>query len=443
MQIEVTSSEGLQRQFRVVIPASELQARLDAKIEEVRPQLRLNGFRPGKVPAAHVRKLYGPAMLNEIIDSEVNEATKKALEDGELRIAMAPNVELDSDMNQVAAGQADFAFKLKVELLPNIEPADLSTIDVVRLETPVEEAQVDTMLADLVKSNRTFEEKDGAAAEGDAVVIDFVGKLDGEPFEGGAAEKATVEIGAKRFIPGFEEGLIGAFKGDARTVSATFPEEYGVDHLKGKTAEFDVTVHEVRGPKEGVADDELAKKFGMETLEDLRKALRSSIESEHQQQSRNRAKRALFDKLDGLHEFPLPPAMVDSEFAQIWRQVEGEKERGQLDEEDSAKSEDELRADYRKIAERRVKLGLLLAEIGRRAKIEITDEEVGRAVMQQARQFPGQERQIIEIYQKNPNMLAQVRAPLFEEKTVDYMLELAPGEKQTVDRETLFADPEE
>lgn len=443
MQFTETRSEGLSRAFKIVVPAAELQKRLDAKIEEVRPRMKINGFRPGKVPASHVKKLYGPSMLQEIINGEVDAATKKALEDGKLRVASQPDLQVESDMEKVFAGQADFAFHLNVELIPEFEPVDPATIALERLVAPVADAQVDEMLEQIAKANRVFEEKDGAAEDGDALTIDFLGKIDGEAFEGGAAEKASVVIGSNQFIPGFEDGLKGLKKGDEKVISATFPEAYAVETLKDKAATFDIKVHEVRAPKETAIDDALAEKLGMENLEAVKTAIRGRIESEHTAQSRTRAKRALFDKLEAAHDFPLPPAMVEQEFQQIWRQIEADKAAGTLDPSDAGKAEDVLRAEYRKIAERRVKLGLVLAEIGRRTNIEVTNEEVSQAVMQQARQYPGQERQVFEIYQKNPQLLAQLRAPIFEEKTVDYILELAKVTTKTVDREELFADPED
>jgi trigger factor len=443
MQFTETHSEGLQRVFKIVVPAAELQQRLDAKIEEVRPRMKINGFRPGKVPASHVRKLYGPSMLQEIINGEVDAATKKALQDGALRVASQPDLQLESDMEKVFAGQADFAFNLNVELIPEFEPIDPATISMERLVAPVADSQVDEALEQIAKANRTFEEKDGAAEDGDALTIDFLGKIDGVAFEGGQAEKASVVIGSNQFIPGFEDGLKGLKKGDEKVISATFPEAYGVETLKGKDATFDIVVHEVRAPREIVIDDDLAKKLGMESIDAVKAALRGRIESEHTAQSRTRAKRALFDQLEVAHEFPLPPAMVEQEFQQIWRQIEADKAAGSLDSSDAGKTDEELRAEYRKIAERRVKLGLVLAEIGRRSNIDVTNEEVSQAVMQQARQYPGQERQVFEIYQKNPQLLAQLRAPIFEEKTVDYILELAKVANKTVDRETLFADPED
>lgn len=440
MQLTETHSEGLTRVFHVVVPRGDLQQALDAKIEEVRPKVKINGFRPGKVPASHLRKIYGASMLREIIDGEVDSATKQALQDGKLRVASQPDLKVESDMNKVFDLQEDLAFQLNVELIPDFEPADPATLTVEKMVAPVTDAQVDAAVEELAKSQRTFNEKDGAAVDGDALTIDFLGKIDGEAFDGGAAEKATVVIGSNQFIPGFEEGMIGLKKGDTKTVDAQFPETYQVENLKGKAATFDVTVHEVRAPAETVVDDAFAEKLGMETLQAVKDALKGRIESEHNAQSRTRAKRSLFDKLEAAHDFPLPPQMVEQEFAQIWRQIEADKAAGNLEEADAAKSEDDLKAEYRKIAERRVKLGLVLAEIGRRAEIDVTNDEVSQAVMQQARQYPGQERQVFEIYQKNPQLLAQLRAPIFEEKTVDYILELAKVTTSTVDRDTLFTE---
>lgn len=443
MQVIETRSEGLQRVFKVVVPAADLEKALSAKIEEVRPRMKINGFRPGKVPASHVRKIYGPSMLREIIDGEVDAATKKALDDGKLRVAAQPDLQVESDMEKVFAGQADLAFNLNVELIPEFEPVDPATLSVERLVAPVAETQVDESLAQIAKANRTFDVKDGAAADGDALTIDFLGKLDGEAFEGGAAENATVTIGSNQFIPGFEEQLVGLKAGEEKVINVTFPEAYGAANLAGKAATFDIKVHEVRAPQDTALDDEFAKKLGMETLDAVKDALRGRIQSEHDAQSRQRAKRALFDKLEAAHDFPLPPAMVEQEFAQIWRQIEADKAAGTIDPSDASKTEDELKGEYRKIAERRVKLGLVLAEIGRKSNVEVTNEEVSQAVMQQARQYPGQERQVFEIYQKNPQLLAQLRAPIYEEKTVDYILELAKVTNKTVDRETLFADQDD
>lgn len=299
---------------------------------------------------------------------------------------------------------------------------------------------MDEALTELARQNRCFEAKDGAAAEGDAVVIDFVGRIDGEAFQGGSANDAQVVIGSKQFIPGFEEQLIGAKAGDERTLDVVFPEDYPVDTLKGKAAAFETKVKQVRAPRAGDPDDAWASELGFDSLNALKDAIKQRIESDHSQQSRTKAKRALFDQLDAKHSFELPPRMVEAEFNQIWRQIEQDKAQGRLDPSDADKSEDDLRKEYRAIAERRVRLGLLLAEIGRRHKIEVSDQEVAQAISVQARNFPGQERQIFEAYQRNPQLVAQIRAPIYEEKVVDYVLELVNVANKAVTRDELFAD---
>ncbi|MDX2236995.1 MAG: trigger factor [Hyphomonadaceae bacterium] len=442
MQLTESLADGLTRVFSVVVPRADLEAQLSAKIEEVRPNVRINGFRPGKVPPAHIRKVYGASMMREIIDAEVRNSITESLDKQNLRAASQPSLDLKSDINAVAEGKADLAFDLKVELMPDFVPVDVSTIAVTRPTAAVEDSQIDEAMAELMKANRQFEDKDGPAADGDALTIDFVGKIDGEAFEGGSAEGAVVTIGAGRFIPGFEEQLVGAVVGEDRVLNVTFPEEYPVDALKGKAAAFEVAVKAVKAPKEAVADDAFAAQFGFDSLNALKVAVKGRIEADHAAQSRAKAKRDLFDKLDAAHDFPLPPGMVEQEFAQIWAQIESDRQAGRLDAEDAGKSEEALRADYRKIAERRVRLGLLLAEIGRRNNIQLSNDEVTQAVAAQARRFPGQERQVFEMYQKNPNLVAQIRAPLYEEKVVDYVLELAQVTNAAVTREELFADDE-
>jgi trigger factor len=442
MELIESQAEGLSRVYRVVASAADLQARLAAKIEEVRPKMRLNGFRPGKVPPAHIRKLYGPSMMQDIINETVQKSTQEGLARENVRVASEPRPELESDINQVIAGQQDLAFKLHVEVMPEFTPADVRSVSLVKIVAPVSEEQVETRLAELAKSSRRFAEKDGPAAEGDQVVIDFIGSIDGEAFEGGAATDASVEIGAGRFIPGFEEQLIGAAPGEERTLDVVFPDAYPVERLKGKAASFAVTVKAVKAPAETEIDEALAQDVGFESLQALRSALRDRLEQEHSAQTRIRAKRALFDKLDALHDFPLPPGMVNAEFDQIWRQLSADRDAGRLDAEDASKSEEELRIEYRRIAERRVRLGLLLAEVGRRNDVDLTQEEVREGLIAQVRRFPGQEQSIYDLYVRNPQLMAQVRAPLYEEKVVDFMLELAQVETKTVSREELFADDE-
>ncbi len=440
MECTQTESEGLNRMFRVVVPAATLEAQLSAKIEEVRPKVQIKGFRPGMVPASHIRKVYGPSMIREIIDEQLQRGARQAIADAAVRVASEPHLHLEADIEQVAAGQADLAFHFHVEVMPDFEPVDPHTLVVERLHAPVEDSEVEAALQQLAASNRVFEAKDGPAVEGDALVINFLGKIDGEPFEGGAAEGAEVVIGAKRFIPGFEEQLAGLSKGDEKVLQVQFPQDYPVDRLKGADATFDVTVSEVRAPAATVLDDAFAKQMGFDQLDDVRAALRQRLEGEHANQSRSKAKRVLFDQLDAQHDFELPKGMVDAEFNQIWSQIEADRKAGRLDEEDAAKTPEALEGEYRRIAERRVRLGLVLAEIGRRNAVEIPEQEVMNALGEQARRFPGQEREVVEFYRKNPNALAQIRAPLYEEKVVDFILELAKVSVVHVSRETLFAE---
>lgn len=441
MQLTERRSEGLLRVYDVVVPASELQQKLNAKIAEVQPKVRINGFRPGKVPVSHIRKVYGQSMMQDIINDAVQSSTRQSLEN--VRAASEPSLDLKSDIQQVVAGTSDLQFELSLEIMPDFEPVDLKTISITRPVAPASDEQVEEALSELARAQRDFEDKDGAAADGDQVTVDFVGRMDGEPFEGGAATDAPVVIGSKQFIPGFEEQLVGAKAGEERVLNVTFPEDYGVEELRGKAAQFETKVKNVRAPKESAPDDAWATNLGFESLGALKDALRQRIENEHAAQSRAKAKRSLFDAFDAKHDFELPPRMVEAEFNQIWQQVDADRMAGRLDPSDEGKSEEELRKEYHDIAERRVRLGLLLAEIGRRHKLEVSNEEITNAIAAQARNYPGQERQIFEAYQRNPNLVAQVRAPLYEEKVVDYVLELVNVKNDTVSRETLFADDDE
>lgn len=442
MQLTERRSEGLLRVYDVVVPKAELEKQLSAKIAEVQPRVRIKGFRPGKVPVSHIRKVYGPSMMQDIINETVQKSTKEGLEKVNARPASEPTLDLKSDINQVVAGQSDLTFELSLEIMPDFEPADLKSIAITRPISAVTDEQVAEELDEIAKQQRGFEDKDGPAADGDAVIIDFVGRINGEAFAGGSAEDAQVVIGSNQFIPGFEEQLVGAKAGEERTLNVTFPADYGEKSLAGKEAAFETKVKKVRGPKEGAPDDAWAQELGMESLNAVKEALRQRIQTQHLTQSRAKAKRALFDKLDAMHDFELPPRMVDAEFNQIWRQIEADKTAGRLDPSDEGKSEDDLKSEYRAIAERRVRLGLLLAEIGRRHKIEVSDQEVAQAISNQARNFPGQERQIFEMYQRNPQMVAGIRAPIYEEKVVDYVLELISVTNEEVSREALFSDDE-
>ncbi|WP_442910030.1 trigger factor [Hyphomonas sp.] len=445
MEVTQTKAEGLSRTFAVKVPASELQAKLDERIEEIRPQMKLKGFRPGKVPASHVRKLYGQDLMGELINKLVTETNQKALEDNELRPAGQPDVQLDGDMEAVVKGQADLSYNMNVDVMPEFEPADVSKLAITRPVAEVSQEQIDEALGRIAEQNTQYEAraKTAKAKDGDAVVMDFVGKIDGEAFEGGSAEQQTLVIGSGQFIPGFEDQLVGVKAGDEKDVTVTFPEEYGAADLAGKEAVFEVKVHEVRAPKTAELDDEFAKGLGLESLEQLTGLVKDQLKAEHVGASRAKAKRNLLDQLDEAHSFDLPPNMVEQEFNQIWQQLQAEMDAGRTADEDKDKSEDELKEEYRKIAERRVRLGLVLAEIGRVADVRISEQEVNQALIREARQYPGQETQVVEFFRNNPGAMAQLRAPIYEDKVVDHILEVAEITEETVSREELFKEEDE
>jgi len=442
IQIVEKSGEGLSRVFGVTIPAADLAQKLDAKITEIRPQMNLKGFRPGKVPVAHVKRLYGKSLMGEIIEQTVSEGQAQALSTSKVRAAGNPDIKVQSDIEKVLAGASDLAFDLAVEVMPEFEPVDVADIALTRpIYLPTDE-DVDGQLNEIAGQNRTYETKEGAAEDGDLVVADFVGRLDGEVFEGGSGEDAEIVLGANRFILGFEAQLVGASAGDTVTVKVTFPDDYGATQLAGKPAEFEVTVKEVKAPAEGGADEAFATRIGFDTLDSLKTAIRNQLAQQYAGASRYKAKRALLDVLDAKHDFPLPPRMVEGEFEVIWRQVEAERASGELSPEDEGKSEDQLRSEYHKIAERRVRLGLVLAEIGQRANVQVTEQEMNGALAAEARRYPGQEREIYEFFRKNPQAAAQLRAPIYEEKVVDLILERAQVTDLPTSKEALFAEDE-
>ena len=445
MNVTEKNSEGLSRTFEVTIPSKDLQARLNAKIEEIRPEVRLKGFRPGKVPATHIRKVYGESILGDVLDEMLPETVKSVMEERNLEAASQPKLDVKTDPKSAMNG-ADFELEIQVEIMPSFDAIDPAKLKLTRPVAEVGKDQIDEALENLAKESKSYKEKTAKtakAAEGDVVVIDFVGKIDGEAFEGGAATDSRVAIGDGAFIPGFEEQLVGAKKGDDRQLKVTFPDNYGAEHLAGKEAVFDVTVKSIEAPTETKINDDLAKNFGLESLDSLKDALKSRFEKEHGGQSRLKVKRDLLDQLDANHSFDLPPGMVEQEFESIWREVSNAIENDQLEEDDKGKSEDDLRAEYRTIAERRVRLGLVLAKIGQASKVEVSQEEVARAINAEAGKYPGQEKQVVEYFQKNPNAVAQMRAPIYEEKVVDYILELASVKDTKVSRDDLFKDDDE
>ncbi len=440
--VELESSKGLNKVYEITIPATELDERLTAKIAEIQPRVSLKGFRPGKVPASHIRKVFGKSIMGDVVQEVTQETSEKALTDQGVRQASAPHIHPESDMDQVIEGGADYVYHIHLDVMPDFKPANPKDLTVTRPVAEVGDEEIEDSLKRIAEQNVSFEAKDGPAEDGDRVTMDFVGRVDGEEFEGGKAEGADLVLGQGRFIPGFEDQIAGMKAGEERTINVTFPEDYGHEPLAGKPAEFDIKVSEVAAPKESAVDEDLAKNLGLESLDALKDAVKKNLEREYAGQSRARAKRRVLDALDGLHDFELPVNMVEQEFGAIWQQVQADIEAGNLDDEDKEKSEDELKDDYRKIAERRVRLGLVLAEIGREGNVRVNDEEIARAVNQEAMRYPGQEQQVVEFYQKNPQALAQVRAPLYEEKVIDYILELADVTDETVSKEDLFADDE-
>ena len=446
MQVTETLSEGLKRELKIVIGAEELNARLDAKLDSIKDKVKLSGFRPGKVPVSHLKKVYGRSMMAEVVEETVSETTTKAMTDRNERPAFQPEIKLPEDegtVNEVVEGKHDLEFTMAFEVLPKIELANLKDVKLERPVAEVGDEEVNKALDRLREGNVTYEPKDGEAEDGDRVTIDFVGKLDGEPFEGGTGEDAPVVIGRGGFIPGFEEGLMGGKAGDERTVRASFPETYQAQHLAGKDAEFDIKIKEVAAPRTPDADDEFAKSLGLESLDKLRDAIREQISKDFEQASREKAKRALLDALDEVHKFELPPSLVDNEFESIWKEMTAHLERQKKSFEDEGTTEEAERVKYREMAERRVRLGLVLAEIGQVNEIKVTDEEVRRAIMQRAQQFPGQERQVVEFFKNNPNAQMELRMPIFEDKVVDFALELADVTDKPVSREELFSRDDE
>ncbi|MFD3262411.1 trigger factor [Phenylobacterium ferrooxidans] len=443
MQIVEKSGEGLSKVFSVTVPMSDLVERLDAKIAEITPTLNIKGFRPGKVPQAHVRKLYGKSIMSEVVEQTLNETTQKVLEENKLRPAGDPDLTPNGDMAQVIDGKADLAYDIAIEVMPEFEPTDLTKISLKRPVYEPTDAEVDEAVDELAKQNRTYETRTGKtvkAKDGDMVVIDFIGRADGVAFEGGTGVDTELVLGSGSFIPGFEDQLVGAKPDDKVMVKVTFPAEYQAPNLAGKDAEFETTVKEVKAPVESKADDGLAERLGVESLEKLRELLKTNLESQYSGASRFKLKRALLDVLDEKHEFPLPPKMVEAEFAQIWGQVQSDKERGTLPPEDLEKTEDILQTEYRKIAERRVRLGLVLAEIGRVNNVQITDQELAEAMRAEAMRYGPQAQQIFDFFRQNPAAQAQLRAPIFEDKVVDLIIEQAKVKDEKVSKDDLLKE---
>ena len=438
MQVTEIKNEGLSREFSITIPAVDIENRVLKKITEIGQQVTIPGFRQGKVPTKLLRQRYGQAVMGDVIQDAVLETSSKAISENDLTPATQPKI----DVKQFEDGK-DLEYTISIEIMPEISAIDFKLLNIDRLKCDVTDEEIEESLLKLASEVGRSEpiKRARKARKDDILVIDFVGSVDGEEFDGGKAENFQLNLGSGRFIPGFEDQLIGTKPGEDVKVSVKFPDDYGSDKLKGKAAVFDVKVKEIRQQVDAQIDDELAKSLGLETLTQLKDGTRQQLEQNYNMLSRNRLKRELLDKLDSMHDFDLPPGMVETEMQSIWAQFEEARREERLEEEDKEKPEEELREKYGKIAERRVRLGLLLAQIGRTNNIEVLPEEINQAMLQEARRYPGQERQLMEHFQKDQQAMAGLRAPIFEDKVVDFILEMAIVTDRDVTAAELMAEP--
>jgi trigger factor len=439
MQVTETLNEGLKRGYKVVVSAADIAQKIDVELDEVAKKANLPGFRPGKAPKGVIKKRFGQSVMGDVLQRAVQDTTSQALLERNLKPAMQPKIEVTS----FDEGK-DLEYTVSLEVLPEIVPVDFKTIDLERPKAEPGDAEIAKALDSLATSQRKTQKVEAAreAKLGDTAVIDFEGFMDGEAFPGGKGNDHPLELGSNQFIPGFEAQLVGKKAGDKVDVNVTFPAEYGSEKLAGKQATFKVEIKELREPLPVTIDDEFAKGLGFEDLETVKKVVKDQLARDYQRAARAKVKRALLDKLSDAHSFEVPPGMLEMEFQQIWGQVEADRKRGVEDPEHKGKTDDQLKDEYKAIALRRVRLGLLLAEVGRANDVQVTQDEVNRALGEQVRRFPGQERQVVEFYRSNPELLAQLRAPIFEEKVVDFILELAKVTDKPVTVEELFKEDE-
>jgi len=442
MQVTETLNEGLKRKLSVTIPATDLNTRLDAKLEELKGQANIKGFRPGKVPVSHIRKMFGRSAMSEVMTDAINDTVSATLDERSERAAAQPKVDLPDDqavINDVLDGKADLAFEVEYEILPAVS---LMKLEGIKLTKPVVEIPDDEVTAELNRvfaQNRGYTDKgdDAVVENGDRLGLSFVGKIKGKPFEGGTSDHAHLTVGSGEFIPGFEEQLIGMKKGETREIDVTFPKDYQSEELAGKKAQFEVTILHVDGPNAGELDDDFAKRLGLESVEALRSAVKAQMEAALTSMSRQHIKRQILDALDEGHKFDVPAQLVDAEFNTIWQRVQHEVESHGRSFEDEGTTEEEAREQYKRIAERRVRLGLVVAEIGNQNEVQVTEEEHQQALIAEVRRFPGQEQQVYDYYRQNPQALAGLRAPVFENKVVDFLAEKGDVTEKTMTREEL------
>ncbi len=442
MQTNETLNEGLKRKLSIIIKREDLSSQLDAKLQEMKAQANIKGFRPGKVPVSYLKKVYGVSAMSEVMQNAINAGVQETLEIRKEKPAMQPKIDMDEDqaiINKVLAGEADLAFEVSYEILPEIKLMDFKSVKLDKPVVDIEDKEVETELERLFLNQRQYEDKGekGVVADGDKVGLNFEGKVDGVPFDGGKADHSHLVIGSGDFIPGFEEKLIGMKKGDKGVIDVTFPKDYSSEDLAGKKATFDVEILHVDAPKEGKADDEFAKTLGMDNLDALKDAVRTQMTSALESMGAQRIKRQVLDALDDAHKFDVPEQLVEAEFKSIWDRINHELKESKKSFEDEGTTEEKAKAQYERIAERRVRLGLVVAEIGNINKIEIAEEELQQALMAEVRRFPGQEQEVYDDYRKNPDAVAGLRAPIYENKVVTFVSELAEKTEKKVTREEL------
>ena len=445
MQVTETASAGLKREFRVVVPATDLEAKVNERMDDLKGRVQLRGFRPGKVPVAHLKRLYGKSAMAEVIEAAVREANSKIVTDHGFKLATEPKVVLPSEegaVEGVIAGKSDLAYTVEIEIVPPITLTDFKAIKLERLTSEVTDAEIDEAVQRIAEQNRPFAAKAEVAEKGDRITVSFQGAMEGKPFEGGSGDDVPIVLGSGQMLPGFEEHLIGLKAGESRTFDLKFPENYPAATVAGKEATFAVTAKAVEAPGSVMVDDDFAKTLGLESLAKLREVVSERVRREHAAASRQKLKRALLDQLDERHRFEPPPSLVEQEFSNVWSTIEEDLKRQGRTFADEGTTEEKARAEYRAICERRVRLGLVIAEIGEKNNIKVTDEQLTAAVMERARLLPGQEQQVWDYYRNNPGALASLRAPIFEEKVVDFLLELADISEKKVSREELFKDDE-
>ena len=447
MQVTETLAEGLKHEFKVSVPASDLDAKAGAKLVDLKDKVKLNGFRPGKVPVSHLKKVYGRSVMAETIDQTIRDTNTQIFTDRGFRLATEPKITMPTEQKEVEellAGKTDLTYTVAIEVVPQIQLADFKTFSVEKPVVDVGDAEVDEAIKRIADQNRPYAAKaEGAKAEsGDRVTISFKGSINGELFDGGTGEGIQVVIGAGQFIPGFEEQLIGIGAGETRTLKVSFPKNYASEKLAGQPAEFETSATLIEAPGETEINDEFAKTLGLESLDKLKEAARERLVAEFAGATRQRVKRALLDRLDDSHKFEAPPSLIEEEFNLMWNSIKAEMESSAKTFADENTTEEAAKEEYHKIADRRVRLGLVLSEIGEKNKITVTDDEVSRAVIERARQMPGREKEVWDYYRNNANALAQLRAPIYEDKVVDFILELANVTEKKVSREDLFKDDE-